>query len=39
LDVVGEVVVDPAGVPEVGNLDADDVAGLHILGLALLARR
>jgi hypothetical protein len=39
LDIVGEVVVDPASVPEVGNLDADDVAGLHVVCLALLAGR
>lgn len=39
LDVVGEVVVDPAGIAEVGDLDADDVTSLHIVGLALLACR
>jgi hypothetical protein len=39
LDIVGEVVVDPASVPEVGNLDADNVAGLHVVCLALLAGR
>lgn len=39
LDVVGKVVVYPAGIPEIGNLDADDVAGLHVVGLALLACR
>src|SRR4051812_33781679 len=37
LNVIGEVVVYPAGIPEVGNLDTDNVAGLHVVGLALLA--
>ena len=39
MDVIGEVVVYPAGIPEVGNLDTDNVAGLHVVGLALLAGR
>ena len=39
LDVIGEVVVGPAGVAQVRNLDADNVKGVRVLGFALLARR
>lgn len=37
LNVVCKVVVHPAGVAEVGDLDADDVRGVGVFGLALLA--
>jgi hypothetical protein len=37
LDIVGEVVIDPAGISKVGNLDADDVAPCRLIDLALIA--
>ena len=39
LDVVGEVMVDPARVPQVSNLHADYVPDGLVVGLSLLAGR
>lgn len=38
LDIICEVMIDPAGVSQIRNLDADDVERVGILCLALLAR-
>lgn len=38
LDIVGEVMVDPAGITQIRNLDADNVKRMSVLGFALLAR-
>lgn len=39
LDVVGEVMIDPAGIAQVRNLDTDKLKRLRVLGLTLLAGR
>ena len=39
LDIVREVVVDPAGVAEVRNFNADDIERVRIIRLPLLAGR
>jgi hypothetical protein len=39
LDIVGEVVIHPTCVTEIGNLDVDDIQSVSVVRLALVAGR
>jgi len=36
LDIICKVVADPASIAQVGNLDADDIEGLHVIRFSFL---